>query len=160
MFCCRVFSSVSTLVVLCAFLSESFAAAPNIESKVVLANLDRYDAVLRFGTMRREIKPKKASHILLAREQVTRITRSAATRFILPLPRTLSKLSMTSWQPMEWTSTREQVWTTAWRLIGPGRVSGRASQILQSAPESRILRARRCRVPPPWLICFPPSHPR
>ncbi len=36
-------------------------AAPDIAGKVVLANLDRYDAYLKSGKSRREIKPKKAS---------------------------------------------------------------------------------------------------
>ncbi len=36
-------------------------AAPDVSGKVVLANLDRYDAFLRVGKTRREIKPRKAS---------------------------------------------------------------------------------------------------
>ena len=35
--------------------------APDVSGKIVLANLDRYDALLRLGKTRREIKPKKAS---------------------------------------------------------------------------------------------------
>lgn len=37
------------------------AKKPDLTGKVVLANLDRYDAILRFGKTRRTIKPKKAS---------------------------------------------------------------------------------------------------
>ena len=36
-------------------------SAPDVSGKIVLANLDRYDAYLRVGKTRREIKPKKAS---------------------------------------------------------------------------------------------------
>ena len=36
-------------------------SGPDVAGKVVLANLDRYDACLRVGKTRREIKPKKAS---------------------------------------------------------------------------------------------------
>ena len=36
-------------------------SAPDVSGKIVLANLDRYDAYLRGGKTRREIKPKKAS---------------------------------------------------------------------------------------------------
>ena len=57
-----VVSAIVVLVMVTACLCLSLASAqPNIEGKVVLANLDRYDAFLRFGKTRREIKPKKAS---------------------------------------------------------------------------------------------------
>ena len=42
------------------FVTPAFAKE-KIEGKVVLANLDRYDATVRFGSNRRNIKPKKAS---------------------------------------------------------------------------------------------------
>jgi len=57
-----VVSAIVVLAMVTACLCLSLASAqPNIEGKVVLANLDRYDAFLRFGKTRREIKPKKAS---------------------------------------------------------------------------------------------------
>jgi hypothetical protein len=43
------------------FLSSVAVAASDVSGKVVLANLDRYDAVLQVGSVRREIKPQKAS---------------------------------------------------------------------------------------------------
>lgn len=57
------FLSFATPAILfaCLVASSSAAPKPNIEGKVVLANLDRYDAVVRFGSTRRDIKPKKAS---------------------------------------------------------------------------------------------------
>ena len=58
---CRTPLVLSVFVILCTCLAKPSTAAQNIEGKVVLANLDRYDAYLRFGKTRREIKPKKAS---------------------------------------------------------------------------------------------------
>ena len=53
---------LSTVVVSAAFLLPTAAySAPDVSGKIVLANLDRYDAYLRLGKTRREIKPKKAS---------------------------------------------------------------------------------------------------
>ncbi len=49
-----------TLLALC-YASTVLAAAPDISGKVVLANLDRYEAHIRVGSNRRTIKPKKAS---------------------------------------------------------------------------------------------------
>ncbi len=46
-------------------------AAPDVSNKVVLANLDRYDAVLKVGSIQREIKPKKASVLSPKRYPVT-----------------------------------------------------------------------------------------
>lgn len=43
------------------FSAATFAQKPNVEGKVVLANLDRYDTVVKFGSNRRTIKPRKAS---------------------------------------------------------------------------------------------------
>ena len=59
----RVFLAGCASAVLFTFLAALSPAAekPNIEGKVVLANLDRYDATIRFGSTRRDIKPKKAS---------------------------------------------------------------------------------------------------
>ena len=56
---CRLFAAV---IVSIGLLSPAVAqSAPDVSGKVVLANLDRYDAYLRVGKTRREIKPKKAS---------------------------------------------------------------------------------------------------
>lgn len=49
------------VVTLCIGGLRSRAAAPDVSDKVVLANLDRYEAYLKVGGTRREIKPKKAS---------------------------------------------------------------------------------------------------
>ena len=46
-------------------------AATDVANKVVLANLDRYDAYLRIGKTRREIKPRKASVMTPRRYPVT-----------------------------------------------------------------------------------------
>lgn len=46
-------------------------AAPDTSDKVVLANLDRYDAYLKVGDTRREIKPRKASVLTPKRYPVT-----------------------------------------------------------------------------------------
>ena len=55
--------SACVSMVLCSCLegSASAQAKPNIEGKVVIANLDRYEAHIRVGSNRRAIKPKKAS---------------------------------------------------------------------------------------------------
>ncbi|MGY8771148.1 MAG: hypothetical protein ACKVH8_22270 [Pirellulales bacterium] len=50
-----------TFLVSFTIISNLAVAAPDVSDKIVLANLDRYDAQLRFGTTRREVKPKKAS---------------------------------------------------------------------------------------------------
>jgi hypothetical protein len=56
------FSICTSVVVFTCLVGSSFAAPkPDMEGKVVLANLDRYDAVVRFGSTRRTIKPKKAT---------------------------------------------------------------------------------------------------
>lgn len=56
------FSTTTFLVfTIGSVLADSGLAAPDTANKVVVANLDRYDAVLRIGTTRREIKPRKAS---------------------------------------------------------------------------------------------------
>ena len=52
--------AVIALTVVMVFSSVA-GAASDVSGKVVLANLDRYDAVLKIGSVRREIKPKKAS---------------------------------------------------------------------------------------------------
>jgi hypothetical protein len=53
------------------FLSSVAVAASDVSGKVVLANLDRYDAVLRIGSVRREIQPKKASVLAPKRYPIT-----------------------------------------------------------------------------------------
>ena len=56
---CRLFAAA---IVSIGLLSPAVAqSTPDVSGKVVLANLDRYDAYLRVGNTRREIKPKKAS---------------------------------------------------------------------------------------------------
>ena len=67
----RVFLSGCALPVLCICMVASSLGAPTIEGKVVLANLDRYDAIVRFGTTRRDIKPKKASVLTPKKYPVT-----------------------------------------------------------------------------------------
>lgn len=53
----------TAVIVSIGLLSPAVAqSAPDTSGKVVLANLDRYDAILRVGKTRREIKPKKASY--------------------------------------------------------------------------------------------------
>jgi hypothetical protein len=59
---CRWSAAIAAGMILVGCLIEpSFAAKPDIEGKVVLANLDRYDAFIRVGSNRRTIKPRKAS---------------------------------------------------------------------------------------------------
>lgn len=53
-----IIASIADLVL--PALSEMACAEPDVSGKVVLANLDRFDAYLRVGTTRREIKPRKA----------------------------------------------------------------------------------------------------
>ena len=56
---CRLFSAV---IVSMGLLSPAVVQRPpDVSGKVVLANLDRYDAYLRVGKTKREVKPKKAS---------------------------------------------------------------------------------------------------
>ena len=52
--------AAATYMVAC-MVPEMAPAAPDVANKAVLANLDRYDAYLRIGRTRREIKPRKAS---------------------------------------------------------------------------------------------------
>ena len=47
------------------------SAAPDVSGKVVLANLDRYEAYLKVGDTRRVIKPRKASVLTPKRYPVT-----------------------------------------------------------------------------------------
>ncbi len=58
-------------VLVCCSDAPVAAAAPDVSGKVVLANLDRYDAYLRVGKTRREIKPKKASVLAPKKYPVT-----------------------------------------------------------------------------------------
>ena len=54
--------SIATVVLATVLASPNLArSAPDLTDKVVLANLDRYQAYLKVGTTPREIKPKKAS---------------------------------------------------------------------------------------------------
>lgn len=55
----RTFAAI--VVAVGTYASAAAQNGPDISSKIVLANLDRYDAYIRVGTTRREIKPKKAS---------------------------------------------------------------------------------------------------
>lgn len=48
-------------LLLAGAVSSEALGAPDLSDRVVLANLDRYEAYLRFGEVLREIKPKKAS---------------------------------------------------------------------------------------------------
>ena len=58
----KIIAATTSLTLLAlGYSSTVLAAAPDIDGKVVLANLDRYDATIRVGKARRGIKPKKAS---------------------------------------------------------------------------------------------------
>lgn len=57
----RVLLPICASAILGPLLATSALAQPNIKGKIVLANLDRYDAIVRFGATRRSIKPNKAS---------------------------------------------------------------------------------------------------
>ena len=59
------------LAILAIFCSSRCVAAPDVSGKVVLANLDRYDAHLKVGETRRVIKPRKASILTPKRYPVT-----------------------------------------------------------------------------------------
>jgi hypothetical protein len=59
MLAARVAAAFALTVVMVS--SSVASAASDVSGKVVLANLDRYDAVLKIGSVRREIQPKKAS---------------------------------------------------------------------------------------------------
>jgi hypothetical protein len=52
---------IAVPLIVLASLCPPAIAAPDVSGKVVLANLDRYQAYLKVGTTRREVKPKKAS---------------------------------------------------------------------------------------------------
>ena len=66
---CRLFANV---IISMGLLSPVVGqGTPDISGKVVLANLDRYDAYLRVGKTRREIKPKKASFLMPGKYPVT-----------------------------------------------------------------------------------------
>ena len=52
--------SCTACVVLC-MIPQTATAAVDLTDKIVLANLDRYEAMLRVGKTRRAIKPRKAS---------------------------------------------------------------------------------------------------
>ena len=62
---------IAPTVMMATLLSSVAATAADVSGKVVLANLDRYDAVLKIGSVRREIKPKKASVLTPKRYPVT-----------------------------------------------------------------------------------------
>lgn len=52
-------------------LDRRAKAAPDIDGKVVLANLDRYDAIVRFGTTTKEIAPRKATIVAPKKYPIT-----------------------------------------------------------------------------------------
>ena len=60
-----------TVILIASVVGSPAFAGPDVSGKVVLANLDRYDAYLRVGNTRREVKPKKASVLTPRKYPVT-----------------------------------------------------------------------------------------
>ena len=117
---CRLFAAV---IVSMGLLSPAVAqSAPDISGKVVLANLDRYDAYLRVGKTKREIRPKKASVLSPRKYPVTIEFWSGNTKAGWRI-QTIEAAGMTFGGVREMMSTRPI-------LVYPGKPTGRTHQSL------------------------------
>ena len=109
------------------------SGAPSIDGRVVLANLDRYDAYLRVGNTRREVKPKKASVLSPRKYPVTIEFWSGNTR-IGWKKQTIAKAGIYAF------NFKRGNWSLTELTKG-------ATQRTASRPSSRVVRQRIVRQP-------------
>ena len=138
---------------------RSAVAGPDVSGKVVLANLDRYDAVLRVGKTRREVKPKKASVLSPKKFPVTIEYWSGNTKAGWR-QQSVAKAGIYAFNFKRgtWTLTELKKSTRSLRTVQPGAASTRQPRIVQSnktivradqrgRPSSRSVRRRIVRQP-------------